>query len=101
MSYSFSKLGFKFRTGPIVDFRAQAYIKEIPIGNTVPLIWSCNFNETHISWSKEAKKFPQYIEENEWTKNKLIPNKNYVFCGEGFGKRGKKASESKFVYQTR
>lgn len=88
--YTLNDFGLKFCTGPIVDFRAKSYIRELPCDTTVPLIWSCNFNGTYVSWPKNSRKFPQYIESNEKIEKRLVPNKNYVLIKRVLAREGKK-----------
>ncbi|WP_003539896.1 Eco57I restriction-modification methylase domain-containing protein [Desulfotomaculum nigrificans] len=85
-----SDFGMKFCTGPIVDFRTKKYIRETSTPSTVPLLWSCNFNETYISWPKHTKKFPQYIEAEEAIKPRLLPNKSYILVKRVLSREGKK-----------
>ena len=67
--------GVSFSTGKIVDFRSKPYLSDSP-KNNYPLIWSCNFGDTHIKWPLKNSKFYQYIANDENVK--LMNNGNYI-----------------------
>lgn len=68
-------------TGPVVSFRANGYIKSNinDADNCVPLYWLHNVTKMKIEWPKVYKEKGQYIVENEYSRNLLIKNKNYIF----------------------
>lgn len=72
------QLGFKLKTGPVVDFRATEYLKEEPTENTVPLLWASHILENKIKFPKLPNKNIQYIEDTEDNQSLLLPNKNYL-----------------------
>lgn len=76
--YNLVKLGYKLKTGPVVDFRSLEYLKNEPLEETVPLLWLHNFNGGLIRFpvTKEGK--PQYILNNSESKNLLLENKDYL-----------------------
>ncbi|WP_436580351.1 Eco57I restriction-modification methylase domain-containing protein [Heyndrickxia oleronia] len=76
--YNLIKLGFKLKTGPVVDFRALDLIKEEPEENTVPLLWANHFINNRISFPVSISKNPQYIVNVEESKSVLLPSKNYL-----------------------
>lgn len=76
--YNLEKLGFKLKTGPVVDFRSIKYLKEEQKDNTVPLLWASNFENYNITFPITNDKKPQYILNNKNTEGLLLPNKNYL-----------------------
>ncbi|MEK4216688.1 MULTISPECIES: Eco57I restriction-modification methylase domain-containing protein [Bacillus] len=76
--YNLLSLGFKLKTGPVVDFRALELIQDEPGENTVPLLWSNHFVNNKITFPVPVSKNPQYIVDTEESKSVLLPNKNYL-----------------------
>jgi adenine-specific DNA-methyltransferase len=72
-------LGYKLKTGPVVDFRAIEYLKVDPEVNTVPLFWAYNFEKNRINFPVQDDKKPQYIINIGDSKKLLLMNKNYIF----------------------
>lgn len=71
-------LGFKLKTGPVVDFRAKGYLTNKYVKDeTVPLLWSDNFIDNEIKLVKNEDNF-RYILNNDKSKNLLLDNKNYL-----------------------
>jgi len=66
-------------TGRVVDFRATEFLSQQPVDNTVPLIYSHNFNDGYITWPVSHKK-PNSIIHNEKSDELLIENGFYVVC---------------------
>jgi len=73
------KLGFRLKTGPVVDFRASKFLSDTKQDNTVPLFWANNFNGNKLKLPVAGTRKPQYIVESEESKSLLIENKNYLF----------------------
>ena len=72
------KLGFKLKTGPVVDFRATEYLTNKYVKNeTVPLLWSDNFIDNEIKLLDNENNY-RYILKNEKSKSLLLDNKNYL-----------------------
>lgn len=74
-------LGFKLKTGPVVDFRATEFLissNEYDGNTTVPLLWASNLNEMKIKWPVEHEKKPQTIILSEESRSILLPNKDYI-----------------------
>lgn len=71
-------LGFKLKTGPVVDFRATEYLTNIYVKDeTVPLLWSDNFIDNEIKLLENEDNF-RYILNNDKSKSLLLDNKNYL-----------------------
>lgn len=78
LSDSVSDLGLTISTGRVVDFRAKEYLRAVPNGNTVPLIWAFHFVDGEIKWQKEGAKKPEAIVRDESILKQLVPDGNYV-----------------------
>lgn len=76
-----SDFGIQISTGPVVAFRATAFIKEDDHdgdGILAPLYWMHNVKKLHVEWPLSSKGRGQYITCNQHSKSLLLPNKNYV-----------------------
>lgn len=72
------KLGFKLKTGPVVDFRAKEYLtNECNEYKTVPLLWSDNFIDNEIKILDNNDNF-RYIINSNRSNGLLIDNRNYL-----------------------
>jgi len=76
--YSLSDLDIQVSTGPVVDFRLRAHIREMPEDGTVPLLYPCHFGSRSVEWPKPAGKKPNAIMNNRETEKWLYPNGFYT-----------------------
>lgn len=81
---SFSSLGYRISTGPVVPFRATEYLVDKPKETKcVPLLWMKNVRNMKINWPiKESKPGktgkPQYITDSSSSRKLLRPSLPYV-----------------------
>lgn len=75
--YTLSDLGIKVSTGPVVDFRMKAYLRDMPRPGTVPLLYPGHFSSSGTTWPIEGMKKPNAIEHNAETDKWLYPNGFY------------------------
>lgn len=98
-------LGFKLKTGPVVDFRALDLIQEEAGENTVPLLWANHFKDNKISFPIPISKNAQFIVDTPGSKSVLFPSKNYLLVKRFTSKEEKKRVQSalylqeEFVYE--
>ncbi|NFH45693.1 hypothetical protein FC976_00305 [Clostridium sporogenes] len=71
-------LGFKIKTGPVVDFRAKEWIREFPDNITVPLLYPEHYKDNKIKFPINTNKKFQYIKNIDKTRNIMLDNKNYL-----------------------
>ncbi|GAC42990.1 hypothetical protein PPOP_2353 [Paenibacillus popilliae ATCC 14706] len=76
--YNLLSLGFKLKTGPVVDFRATELLSEESGKNSVPLLWANHFTNLRINFPCIDSKNPQYIVNTEESKSLLLDNKDYI-----------------------
>ena len=69
-------LGFKLKTGKVVDFRATEYLTQEREG-AVPLFWADNFINNKITTVENEANF-RYIISNDNSKSILQKNKDYI-----------------------
>lgn len=69
-------LGFKLKTGKVVDFRADEYLTQEGVGS-VPLFWPDNFIDNRITFVDNEDNF-RYVISSEGSKSILQENKDYI-----------------------
>ncbi|MGH4120145.1 Eco57I restriction-modification methylase domain-containing protein [Clostridium sp.] len=73
-------LGYKLKTGPVVDFRSTEFTRYEPSENTVPLFWAYNYGHNNaIAFPIKDNKKPQYIEKSKESLGQLVKNTDYIF----------------------
>ncbi|MCB2298882.1 Eco57I restriction-modification methylase domain-containing protein [Clostridium tagluense] len=77
-NYNLLTLGFKLKTGPVVDFRSRQWIKENPEEGTVPLLYAGHYNNYYINFPLERYKDHQYIVNSPETQYLMLDKKNYL-----------------------
>jgi adenine-specific DNA-methyltransferase len=75
--YSLADLGIKVSTGPVVDFRLKANLRDMPGPGTVPLLYPGHFSSSGTTWPIDGMKKPNAIERNADTEKWLYPNGFY------------------------
>lgn len=74
-------LNIQISTGPVVAFRAKAYIQNNFENGKVflaPLFWLHNVNKMFLNWPVNFKDKGQYIRIEKNAKSLLIPNRDYI-----------------------
>lgn len=75
--YSLADIGVKVSTGPVVDFRLKAHLRDMPEEGTVPLIYPGHLSITGTVWPVQGLKKPNAILRNAETEKWLYPNGFY------------------------
>ncbi len=75
--YSLADIGVKVSTGPVVDFRLKAHLRDMPELDTVPLIYPGHLSMTGTVWPVPGLKKPNAIMRNDETEKWLYPNGFY------------------------
>jgi tRNA1(Val) A37 N6-methylase TrmN6 len=75
--YSLADIGVKVSTGPIVDFRLKAHLRDMPVTGAVPLLYSGHLRGTGTVWPAPGSKKPNAILRNAETERWLYPNGFY------------------------
>lgn len=76
--YNLLSLGFKIKTGPIVDFRVTEFLRETANKDTVPLFWAFHFKGNRIVFPLKLSKKPQFFLQTDENKNQVLDKKNYL-----------------------
>lgn len=75
--YSLTDIGVKVSTGPVVDFRLKAHLRDMPEAGTVPLIYPGHLSMAGTVWPAPGLKKPNAIMCNAETEKWLYPNGFY------------------------
>lgn len=70
-------LGLKVSTGPVVDFRCKAHLRQQGDEQCAPLLYPTHLINGETTWPREGKK-PNAIVRNAHTEQWLVPNEIYV-----------------------
>lgn len=70
-------LGIKVSTGPVVDFRLRAHLRDMPGPGTVPLLYPGHFSSTGTTWPISGMKKSNAMARNADTEKWLYPNGYY------------------------
>jgi adenine-specific DNA-methyltransferase len=74
---SLGDLGLGVSTGPVVDFRLKAHLRDLPEPGTVPLLYPSHFDRNGARWPIAGSKKPNAISRNAETEKWLYPNGFY------------------------
>lgn len=75
--YSLADIGVKVSTGPVVDFRLKAHLRDMPEPGAVPLIYPGHLSMTSTVWPVQGLKKANAIMRNDETEKWLYPNGFY------------------------
>ncbi len=75
--YSLADIGVKVSTGPVVDFRLKAHLRDMPGPGSVPLIYPGHLSMAGTVWPVPGSKKPNAIMRNDETEKWLYPNGFY------------------------
>jgi len=74
---SLADIGLQVSTGPVVDFRLKAHLRETPTADTVPLLYPAHLTGGCTTWPRPGGKKPNAIVHNPDTEKWLYPNGCY------------------------
>jgi len=60
-------------TGPVVDFRLKAHLRDLPEAGAVPLLYPSHFSGAAITWPKPGGRKPNALRLNDETRKWLFP----------------------------
>ena len=72
------ELGFRMKTGQLVDFREREWMCQNPDADTIPLLWPFNFNGIRIQFPIKMPGKPQYLRDDLSTKRLQMNRGNYL-----------------------
>lgn len=74
---SLAKFGMTVSTGPVVAFRARAFLRNESDTRHVPLLWLQHVKPMAAVWPLLTRK-PEFIDDCDGSQPILLPNRNYV-----------------------
>jgi adenine-specific DNA-methyltransferase len=75
-AHRLSDFGLEVSTGPVVAFRAAAFIRETPEAETVPLLWLQHVQQHRIAWPiRKKREHIRAVAGSAWM---LVPNQPMV-----------------------
>lgn len=75
---SLAEIGVEVSTGPVVDFRAREFLREMPEQGAVPLLYPAHFTGQSMEWPKAGMKKPNALMLRPETEKWLYPNGFYA-----------------------
>lgn len=78
LSHSLAEIGVEVSTGPVVDFRVRAHLREMPEAGSAPLLYPVHFSDQSIEWPKPGMKKPNALMRHAETDKWLYPNGFYA-----------------------
>jgi tRNA1(Val) A37 N6-methylase TrmN6 len=73
-----SGLGLEISTGPVVDFRVKANLRDVPEPGCVPLLYPAHFSGAEVVWPKLDGRKPNALMLTDDTQKALFPAGWYV-----------------------
>ena len=92
-------LGFKMKTGLLVDFRERDWLRQTPDDSTVPLLWAYNFNGQKIRFPVEVSGKPQYLKDEPLTKRLQMSKGNYILLKRFTSKEEKRRLQCVLLFE--
>ena len=77
IQYTLADLGVQVSTGPVVDFRVKAQLRDLPDADSVPLLYPSHFRNGRLAWPIAGAKKPNAIVCDPDTEKWLYPNGYY------------------------
>ncbi len=75
---SLAEMGVEVSTGPVVDFRMKAFVRDMPEPGAVPLLYPTHFSGQNMVWPKPGMKKPNALVCCPETEKWLYPNGFYT-----------------------
>ena len=92
-------LGFKMKTGLLVDFREREWLRQTPGKDNVPLLWPYNFNGQKIRFPVKVPGKPQYLKDEPSTKRLQMSRGNYILLKRFTSKEEKRRLQCVLLFE--
>ncbi|MBI5331368.1 MAG: Eco57I restriction-modification methylase domain-containing protein [Betaproteobacteria bacterium] len=77
LNHTLTDLGLEVSTGPVVDFRLRAWLRDQPQADTAPLLYPLHFRAGRCTWPLAESRKPNAIVVSPETRKWLYPNGHY------------------------
>ena len=95
-----SKLGYKMKTGIVVDFRETEWMRRNDNDSAIPLLWAYNFRNHRIQFPVEVEGKPQYLINVPETKRLQMEKGNYVLLKRFTSKEEQKRLQCALLFES-
>jgi len=75
---SLPELGYRMKTGIVVDFRESSWMRTDESGSVIPLLWAYNFHNNRIRFPIEVNGKPQYLYNSSQTDRLKMKKADYI-----------------------
>jgi len=93
------ELGFRMKTGQLVDFRERKWLSNTPEADTIPLLWPFNFNGSKIRFPVQVSGKPQYLIDNPSTKRLQMNTGSYLLLKRFTSKEEKRRLQCALLFE--
>ena len=96
---SLPELGFRMKTGQLVDFRERKWLSHTPETDTIPLLWPFNFYGSTIRFPVQVSGKPQYLKDNPSTKRLQMNRGSYLLLKRFTAKEEKRRLQCALLFE--
>lgn len=96
---SLTKLGYRMKTGLVVDFREVEWMRTNNESEVIPLLWSYNFSEGRVRFPIETTGKPQYLSNVKETDRLKMKKGNYLLLKRFTSKEERKRLQCALLFE--
>lgn len=97
--YTLLDIGFRMRTGIVVDFREKEWLRIQEDNDTVPLLWAYNFTGNEVKFPKYNEEKPQYLLATTDTERLQMKVENYLLVKRFTSKEERKRLQCALLFK--
>jgi Type I restriction-modification system methyltransferase subunit len=97
--YTLTDLGYKMKTGIVVDFRETQWLREKVDVDTIPLLWAYNFENNRIRFPRSSPGKPQYLLSTSDTRRLQMKVDNYLLIKRFTSKEERKRLQCALLFK--
>jgi adenine-specific DNA-methyltransferase len=96
---SLPKLGYRMKTGVVVDFREVKWLRTEDNGDAIPLLWAYHFYRNRIRFPIQSTGKPQYLYSCEETDRLKMKKSNYLLLKRFTSKEERKRLQCALLFE--
>lgn len=96
---SLPELGYRMKTGLVVDFRETEWMRTKDKGDSIPLLWAYNFNGHRIRFPIDVEGKPQYLVNTKETRRLQMAKHNYLLLKRFTSKEERKRLQCSLLFE--
>jgi adenine-specific DNA-methyltransferase len=96
---SLPELGYRMKTGIVVDFRETSWMRADNSGAVIPLLWAHNLYENRVRFPVEADGKPQYLYNTKETNRLKMKKGNYLLLKRFTSKEERKRIQCALLFE--